>query len=92
MKRDDILEKAKELINGDRKKDYGDAWLNHKRIADYWSNYFDDKVKLTPTDVAVMMILVKIARVQNCCTDDSFIDICGYGAIAGEISEIMDWK
>jgi hypothetical protein len=33
MKRDEILDTAKALINGDRAKDYGDADLNHQRIA-----------------------------------------------------------
>tara|TARA_R110002012_G_scaffold17848_3_gene66471 strand:+ start:8676 stop:8960 length:285 start_codon:yes stop_codon:yes gene_type:complete len=89
MKRDEILEQAKELINGDRKKDYGDAWLNHKRIADYWSNYTDNKISFTPTDVAVMMMMVKIARLQNSYTEDSFVDICGYSALAGEMSKVV---
>jgi len=37
MKREQVLDKAKTLISGDRAKDYGDAYLNHKRIADLWS-------------------------------------------------------
>jgi hypothetical protein len=37
MKRDKILDTAKTLINGDRAKDYGDAYLNHQRIADGWN-------------------------------------------------------
>jgi hypothetical protein len=37
MKRDEILDTAKALINGDRAKDYGDACLNHQRIADGWN-------------------------------------------------------
>ena len=37
MKREDILSEAENLINGDRAKDYGDAYVNHKRIADIWS-------------------------------------------------------
>jgi hypothetical protein len=37
MKRDQILDTAKTLINGDRAKDYGDAYLNHQRIADGWN-------------------------------------------------------
>ena len=36
MKRDEILKEAENLINGDRAKDYGDAYTNHKRIADIW--------------------------------------------------------
>ena len=29
MKRDEVLDKAKELINGQRATDYGDAYDNH---------------------------------------------------------------
>jgi hypothetical protein len=86
MKRDEILAKAGELINGDRKEDYGDAYLNHMRIAEFWNNYLDHEIKLTPTDVAMMMMLVKIARCIHSYKDDSFVDICGYAALAGEMS------
>ena len=34
MKRDEVLDSAKELINGQRAKDYGDAYENFSRIAD----------------------------------------------------------
>ena len=86
MKRDEILAKAGELINGDRKEDYGDAYLNHMRIAEFWNNYLDHEIKLTPTDVAMMMMLVKIARCIHSYKDDSFVDICGYAALAAEMS------
>ena len=86
MKRDEILAKAGELINGDRKEDYGDAYLNHMRIAEFWNNYLDHEIKMTPTDVAIMMMLVKIARCIHSYKDDSFVDICGYAALAGEMS------
>ena len=86
MKRDEVLAKAGELINGDRKEDYGDAYLNHMRIAEFWNNYLDHEIKLTPTDVAMMMMLVKIARCIHSYKDDSFVDICGYAALAGEMS------
>lgn len=86
MKRDEILDQAGNLINGDRAKDYGDAYLNHLRIADFWNNYLDHSVKIAPTDVAVMMVLVKVARLMSGWKDDSFVDICGYAALAGEMS------
>ena len=73
MKRDEIIAKATELINGDRKEDYGDSYLNHMRIAEFWNNYLDHEIKITPTDVALMMMLVKIAR-------------CMHAALAGEMS------
>ncbi len=86
MKRDEILGKASELINGDRKEDYGDAYLNHMRIAEFWNNYLDHEIKLTPTDIAVMMMLVKVARCIHAYKEDSFIDMCGYAALAGEMA------
>ena len=86
MKRDEIIAKATELINGDRKEDYGDSYLNHMRIAEFWNNYLDHEIKITPTDVALMMMLVKIARCMHTYKDDSLVDMCGYAALAGEMS------
>ena len=37
MKRNEILDKANELVNGQRAKDYGDAFDNHTRIAEGWN-------------------------------------------------------
>ena len=37
MDRNECLNRAGELINGQRAKDYGDAFLNHRRIADFWN-------------------------------------------------------
>ena len=47
MQRDEILDKAKELVNGDRAKDYGDAYLNHKRIADLWSVVLEKEISVS---------------------------------------------
>ncbi len=89
MNRDQCLEQAQQLINGDRKSDYGDAYLNHQRIADLWTIYLSRSaaIELSPTDVAVMMMLLKIARVMNQHKDDSYVDICGYAALAAEMSQ-----
>ena len=39
-------------------------------------------------DVAMMMALLKIARIQSGTgTDDSFVDLAGYAACGGEIAE-----
>ena len=35
--REDFLNKAEELINGPRAKEYGPAKFNHERIATIWS-------------------------------------------------------
>lgn len=75
-----ILTTAEEIINGQRAKDYGDARENHERIANLWS-YFK-KVEFSPEDVAVMMILLKIARLmENGYHHDTMVDIAGYAGV-----------
>lgn len=86
MHRNDYLEQAKELINGSRAKDYGSALENHKRIAALWSVYVSKT--FTPIDVAMMMLLVKIARTMESHKSDSFVDMCGYAALAGEMAKL----
>jgi hypothetical protein len=38
-------------------------------------------------DVAHMMILLKVARLMHTGTDDCYVDIAGYAAIAAEMNE-----
>lgn len=75
-----ILTTAEEIINGQRAVDYGDAKENHIRIANLWEAYTG--VEFTPEDVAVMMILLKIARfMQNGYHQDTVVDIAGYAGV-----------
>jgi len=86
MKRDQILDKAKILISGERAKDYGDAYLNHKRIAELWSPILDKDI--TVEQVYACMIAVKLSRlIETPNHEDSWIDICGYAALGGEKNE-----
>lgn len=86
MKREEILNKAKECVCGQREQDYGSPEDNFTIIAHLWTAYLGYVV--TPTDVAMMMILLKAARVKNGGgTGDSFVDIAGYAACGGEINE-----
>lgn len=79
-----FLTEAETLINGDRANDYGEAKMNHQRIADIWSIILD--VEVTPEQVVACMIGVKLARLaENIDKDDSWIDIIGYAALGGEI-------
>lgn len=85
-KRDHILNTAKSIINGERQGTYGKPEDSFKVIADLWSAYLP--MKVTSTDVANMMILMKIARNSTgVYKDDNWIDICGYAALGGEIQE-----
>jgi len=83
MKRNDVLKKAKTIINGARAKEYGDAYENHARIAQMWSVLLDKPV--TVQQVYQCMVAVKLARlVVTPRHEDSWVDICGYGALGGE--------
>ena len=84
MNRGDILQEAARLTAKDRQKIYGDPKTNHCRIADLWTIYLGNEV--TPQQVAICMALVKIARLMETETADSFVDLAAYAAIAGEIA------
>lgn len=82
--RDGILEKAKEIINGERQGQYGKPENSFQRIAEFWSGYLGKE--LSDYDVANMMILMKVARnAGGVYKDDNWIDICGYAAIGAEL-------
>lgn len=84
MKRPEILDKAKMCVCGQRENEYGSPENNFARIASLWSAYKD--VEFTANDVAMMMALLKIARIQSgTATEDSFVDLAGYAACGGEI-------
>ena len=82
--RGDILDTAKQYITKDRAEEHGDLASNFSTIAAYWSTHLNTAV--SATDVAVMMNLVKIARIKsNPANMDNWIDGCGYLACGGEL-------
>jgi|TARA_R110000787_G_scaffold103596_1_gene210214 hypothetical protein len=87
MNRNECLKIAQDLINGDRASDYGDAYLNHARVAALWTTYTQSRTTaLSPVDVAMMMVLMKVARTMENPKNDSFVDIAGYAALASEMA------
>ena len=94
MKRAEILEKARTCVCGGRETDYGTPEDSFQTIAALWSAYTGHDY--SPVDVAVMMGLLKIARIKSeRATEDSFVDLAGYAACGGEIAteqESKDWK
>lgn len=87
--RQDVLLKAGNLIDGDRHEEYGEAKDNFALIAKYWNGHLGLVDFITVRDVAMMMALMKIARTHGDGrkSRDTFVDICGYAALAGEINE-----
>lgn len=73
-----ILDEAKLITTGDRRRDYGAPLINFLRIAIGWSVYLG--VTITPTKVAWMMIQMKVAREANTPKKDNLTDVIGYAA------------
>ena len=91
MKRDEILDKAKELISGQRANDYGDAVDNHTRIAQGWNIIVAAAIKshgeLTEQHIVLMMDWLKTSRLLNTIDhEDSWVDKAGYVGLGGEFS------
>lgn len=80
-----ILDTAKNYVTRDRAADHGDMEDNFRTIASYWNTHLGIDF-IEPQDVAVMMTMLKLARIrQNENHLDNWIDACGYMACGGEI-------
>lgn len=85
VSRADILDRAKAIVTGEREKQYGKPEDNFAIIAELWGTYTG--YKFSPVDVAMMMALLKVARIKTGdYLADNYVDICGYVACAGEIA------
>ena len=85
MTRPEILQKAEACVCGHREQEYGSPENNFQTIADLWRAY--KGVDFTAVDVAMMMALLKIARIQSgTASEDSFVELAGYAACGGEIA------
>ena len=80
-----VLDTAKEYVTKDRAADHGDMEDNFRTIASYWNTHLGIDF-IEPQDVAVMMTILKLARIrQNEKHLDNWVDACGYMACGGEI-------
>ena len=85
MKSREYLDTAARIVTGQRQYEYGDKYQNHNNIAKLWSAYLD--YNISAHDVAICMMLLKAARLKHRATEDCYIDMAGYAAIAGEIND-----
>jgi Domain of unknown function (DUF6378) len=87
-----MLHRAEELINGQRQQDYGDKLSNFSQIAMLWQGTLALKLQpdavITPEDVALLMMQVKIARLaKSPHHKDSLLDIAGYTGCYDRLQE-----
>lgn len=87
--REQLIDSMSAAILVDRAATHGLPEDSFVRIAELWSAYLYSKLNrmcdLSPSDVAMMMALMKIARaVQNPAHLDNYVDAAGYMILAGE--------
>ena len=94
MLRKELLSKAIEVTEGARQQHYGSPEDNFKNIAELWQLYLSQRFEnveepeISTTDVAIMMLLMKVARlVHDPHHDDSWLDIAGYAACGSQCAE-----
>lgn len=81
-----INQEADELIHGDRQKIYGRPLADFRRTAMIWSAILG--ITVTPSQVALCMVGLKIARlVQSPTHRDSIVDGCGYFGTLDMVNE-----
>jgi hypothetical protein len=88
----EIISTAADLVGGNRQATHGDKVQTHQNIADLWSAYLG--VKINPLQVALMMVLLKVARTKAGSLNlDDFVDAAGYAGVAAEIAQLESiWK
>jgi hypothetical protein len=88
----DILREAAGIVEGERENTHGAKERSFNFIAELWTAYLGGRglgaqEAIDGADVAMMMVLMKLARVlQGTPTRDHFVDMAGYAAIAGELA------
>lgn len=78
-----IFEEAEEIINGPRRESYGPVDESFKRIAQIWSGVLGETI--TPRQVCLCMIGLKIQREANKHQRDNLVDILGYAGLAEKL-------
>ena len=78
-----VLNEANKIVNGERASTYGGPEDSFKTIGDLWQAYAG--VAFSPSDVAIMLGLLKVARLKNSPNHrDSWVDLAGYAACGAE--------
>jgi len=82
--REQLLQDAAKIIMGVRAETYGTPEENLGCIAELWSSYLS--LTIQAHDVAILMALLKIARLKaDPQVYDSWVDLAGYAAIGSEV-------
>lgn len=87
--RKNFLIEASKIVCNNREEEYGTPENSFTDIADLWSAY--KGTEFTAEDTAIMMMLLKVARVKGGrYKEDSWVDAIGYLACGAEIAANKD--
>jgi hypothetical protein len=73
-----VAQEAERVVSGDRGPQYGHPTKNFEQTASLWNAYLGEPREITPADVAIMMILLKLSRESNRPKRDNVVDVIGY--------------
>jgi hypothetical protein len=85
--RGEILMEAGKLITGDRQDEYGSFRDQMEAIAEMFNGLQTgvvDAPKIEAKHVAQILMLLKLRRTVTSTSNDSYVDLCGYGALTAE--------
>lgn len=87
--RENMLQQAMSLITGDRNHTYGSPTQNFQDTADVWNVLLRAKLgegmQITPGEVAMMMIALKLVRMIAQPKGDNWVDVAGYAGCGYEV-------
>lgn len=78
-----VLEEASAVITGPRREAYGPVEASFGAIASGWASILG--IEVTPRDVALCMVWLKVVRESHSHQRDNLVDICGYAALADQL-------
>lgn len=87
-----LLAEAAKIVEGSRQQTHGQKERSFDAIAQMWTAYIQQasgrmQLEFTPTDVAHMMVLLKMVRATHGeAKSDHWIDMAGYAGLAGELA------
>lgn len=90
INRKEALQKVEQIVCQDREQQYGSPEDNFATIAKLWNAYLKKDI-IRPSDVAMMMALLKVARIATGnYKEDSYIDLAGYAICGAELASMEE--
>jgi hypothetical protein len=87
---EDVTLEANRIVNGHRRQEYGHPFDNFTRIGRMWGIVLNLPEPITPYQVGMCMIALKLCREINAPTRDGRVDIAGYAETLEVVSRYVE--